>query len=115
MKRGPESRNTLQLLNALRKAKRPVWSDVAERLRKPRRVRAEITLSRLDKVTTENALVVVPGRIVSTGTVSHKMTVGYLAATKTALVRLKQAGVTALPLPQFLQKHAQDKGIKIVV
>lgn len=115
MKRGPENLNTLLLLNALRKAKRPVWSDVAKRLRKPRRVRAEVTLSRLDKVTTENQLVVVPGRIVSTGQVTHKMTVGYFAATKSALVRLKQAGVNALPLSQFLQKHGQEKSIKIVV
>ncbi|HLD75752.1 MAG TPA: hypothetical protein VI874_01925, partial [Candidatus Norongarragalinales archaeon] len=90
MIRGPESASTLRLLNALRKAKRPVWKDVADILRKSRRAQTPMTLSRLEKLTKDGDLVVVPAKVVSSGRMSHKITLGYFAASKSALVHMKQ-------------------------
>ncbi|MBI5036836.1 50S ribosomal protein L18e [Candidatus Micrarchaeota archaeon] len=115
MKRGPESIVTLRLLNALRKAKKPVWARVAEIIRAPRRRRPEISLARLGRVTKEGDKVVVPGKIIGAGKVGHKLTIGYLAVSKASVDELEKEGIEAMPFAKFIEANKDGKGVKIIV
>lgn len=115
MKRGPESIVTLRLLNALRKAKKPVWARVAEIIRAPRRRRPEVTLARLGKVTKEGDKAVVPGKIILEGKVGHKLAIGYFSASKASIDQLEKEGIKAMPLAKFLEANKDGKGVKIIV
>ena len=112
---GPESIVKLRLINQLRKAKRPVWARVREILMKSSRREAQVNLYRLDKFTKANDTVVVAGKLLAVGKLTHPLTVAYVSASKQALDGLKESKSKSMPLQEFLEKHADAKNIKIVI
>ncbi len=117
MKTGPESLTRLRLLNQLRKAgaKRPLWKRVREILLKPRRLEAQVNLYRLSRHTEAGQTVVVPGKVLGQGKLSHPLTLVYVDASKTALSGVAEAKGKAVLLSDFLDKNADEKNVKIVI
>lgn len=117
VKHGPESIVKLRLINQLRKAgtKRGVWKRVREILLQPKRREVEVNLHKLDKVTASGDTVVVPGKVLGIGKLSHPLTLAYVDASASARKGLADAKATAIPLQAFLQKSADAKNIKIVI
>ncbi|HEX9862214.1 MAG TPA: 50S ribosomal protein L18e, partial [Candidatus Bathyarchaeia archaeon] len=72
--REPKSTNPelVQLIRFLKKQSREkeanIWLDVAEYLAKPRRQRVAVNLSRISRHTQRRDIVVVPGKVLGTGT-----------------------------------------------
>lgn len=106
-----------RLLNALRKAgvQRPVWKRVREILSGASRREPSVNLYRLSRLTKKGDVVVVPGKLLGVGSLSHPLTVAYVDASKPALLGLKQSQSQAVPLEAFLKDHANEKHIKIVI
>lgn len=115
VKKGIENIVKLRLANQLRKAKRPVWTRVRELLLQPKRREVEVNLRKLDQVTAANDVVVVPGKVLALGKLTHPLTLAYVDASKPALEGLKESKSTAVPLSEFLEKNAGAKNIKIVI
>jgi len=115
VKKGIENIVKLRLANQLRKAKRPVWTRVREILLQPKRREVEVNLYKLDKVTDANDTVVVPGKVLGIGKLTHPLTLAYVDASATAIAGLKESKSNAVPLSAFLEKNAAAKNIKIVI
>jgi large subunit ribosomal protein L18e len=109
VKTGAESFEVLEALRALKKAygktKKAVWLRAAEVLSRSSRRRVEVNLYALEKYGKEGELVIVPGKILSLGKLSKKLTIAALSATKPARDKIVAAGGKLMTL-----REAADKG-----
>lgn len=108
----------LDLIRFLKKQskenKAEIWRDVAERLAKPRRKRVVVNLSRLNRYTQKNEIVVVPGKVLGAGEINHPMTVTAFALSEKAREKIKAAKGKTLSFPELIKKNPKGSNIKII-
>lgn len=88
------------------------WLGVAELLAKPRKQQVEVSLGKLDKSTKEGEVVVVPGKVLSSGELNHKLTLA--AFSLSDKVREKARGAKLMELKEMIRTHKDGKGVKVV-
>lgn len=107
------------VLNELRRASRrynaPIWRYVRELLSKPKRRRVAVNISRLNRYTSENDVVVVPGKVLGAGDINHKIVVGAYDYSLTALEKLRRAGCEVLSIPELIERYPRGSRVKIIV
>jgi large subunit ribosomal protein L18e len=115
MKRGPESKRTLELINLLRKGavenRASIWRRVAERLSGAARRRAEVNIYNIDKHSKEGDTIVVPGKILATGSLGHKVTVAAHSFSAGAADKIRKAGGSCLGIEEIVKTNPAGKGI----
>lgn len=79
-----------------------------------RRTVREVNLSRLERHAGENDVVFVPGKVLGSGVITKKLTVGALSFSGTAVRKITAAGGRALLAEDFLKEFGQRKGVKLV-
>lgn len=103
---------------ALRQARRvsgaKVWKAVIDELLKPRSRRREVNVGEIARVTEEGDLVVVPGKVLGGGDISHRLVIGAFSYSNKALRKLLDAGCEALSLKEFADKYPKRKGVKLI-
>ncbi len=108
----------IQLIHYLKKQSREqnagVWHDVAEYLSKSRRSRIAVNLSNINRHTTRSDTVVVPGKILGTGSLNHTVTIAAFAVSDTAATKLKAARAKYLSIPELLEKNPTGANVKII-
>jgi large subunit ribosomal protein L18e len=108
----------IQLIKQLKKESKekeaPIWLDVAEQLSQPRTQRAAVNLSRISRNTKKNETVVVPGKILGTGTIDHAITVAAFNVSDKAKAKLEAAKAKYLSIPELLEKNPKGANIKII-
>jgi large subunit ribosomal protein L18e len=108
----------IELIRFLRKQgrenKADIWRDVAERLAKPRRIRAAVNLSRINRYTEENETVVVPGKVLSTGEITHPITVAAVAFSEKAKAKIDAARGKCVPFSDLVKRNPKGSNIKII-
>ncbi len=106
------------LLSKLHRAARaqgaPIWQDIAERLERPSRSWAEVNLSRIARVAPKGATVLVPGKVLGAGAITHAVTVAAFAFSGAAESKIKAAGGSALTIAQLVEKSPKGSNVKIV-
>ncbi|MFN4133370.1 MAG: 50S ribosomal protein L18e [Candidatus Hadarchaeales archaeon] len=112
---GPINPRLRALIRKLRKAgkKAKVWADVAERLSAPRRSRAEVNLSRINRVG-DAAAIVVPGKVLGAGSLSRAPIIAAFKFSTAAARKIIKAGGRALTIDQLLEMNPEGKGVVIV-
>lgn len=103
-----------RLRQAYRDTQAPLWRAVEEYLEKSRSNRPEVNLRDLEAHTVEGALVVVPGKVLGAGQLSHRVIVGALAYSRSAAAKIKAAGGEALSLEEFVEKYKGSKGVVLL-
>lgn len=91
-----------------------IWRDVAERLAKPRRNHVAVNLSRLYRHSQKNDTVIVPGKVLSAGTVSHPMTVTAFAFSEKAKEKIGTAKGKCISFEDLVKKNPKGSNIKII-
>jgi len=119
MKRtGPTNVHLRRLIHYLRKKARenkaPAWRRVAELLERPSRIRPEVNLSKVNRYTKEGDAVVIPGKVLGSGVLTHKVVVAAFAFTKKAKEKIEAAGGEALTIPQLVERNPKGSGVKIL-
>lgn len=108
----------IELIRLLRKQstdnKVEIWRDIAERLAKPRRNRPAVNLSRLNRYTKRNETVVVPGKVLSTGTLSHPLTVTAFAFSSEAREKIDAARGKCLSFSDLVKKNPKGSNVKMI-
>ena len=112
---GSSNINTRKLIRTLYKTKKGIWRRVSELLSKPSRNRPEINLYRLNKLTKENDIVVVPGKILGAGTLDHPITISSLMVSELALTKLTESKSKHMTIEQMMKKHKKGTNVKILI
>jgi large subunit ribosomal protein L18e len=90
----------------------PVWRDLAERLARSRRNRAEVNLSRIARYTRKGDVVAVPGKVLGAGRIAHPVTVAAFAFSEKAKKKITAAGGRCVSLEELMKES--PKGIKVM-
>ena len=103
---GPVSYETKGLIMGLERAyskqKKPLFKRLIMELRRVRRRKRVVNLSKLNRYTTKNADVIVLGKLLGSGEIKHKVNVISFDYSKTAFDKLKNAKCSAKTLKEWL-------------
>jgi len=91
-----------------------IWLDLAERLEGPRRGRAEVNLSRLNRYSGEGSTIVVPGKVLAAGKLDHAISVAAFKFSGAARRKIVSAGGNVLTIQQLFEQNPSGKGVKLM-
>lgn len=107
----------LKLISDLRNKSREqnvkIWRDVAERLEKPSRHYAEVNLSRINRYTKENDVLVVPGKVLGAGVLKHAVTVAALDFSSAAATQISSLNGKCLTIEEIVKQNPKGEGVRI--
>jgi large subunit ribosomal protein L18e len=108
----------IKLIRFLRKQSREnkanIWREIAERLAKPRRKRIAVNLSRLNRHTQKNEMVVVPGKVLGAGEINHPVIVAAFSFSEKAKEQIKAAKGKCLSFFDLVKKNPKGSNVKII-
>jgi large subunit ribosomal protein L18e len=104
-----------ELKVASKKNKAPIWLRLAEMALKPTRARKVLNLSQLDKFINDNDIVVVPGKVLGTGNISHKITLCSFSISSSGAKKIVQSGGKIIDVTQLIKNNPTGKGVRIIV
>ena len=107
--------NTIwSLRNAFKKSKAPIWRALQEELSGPRANRREINIGRLAEITKADEVVIVPGKVLGTGSLGHKVTVCAFSISQSAARKITESGGKVVTFDDLIDKHPDGKGVRII-
>ncbi|HVL87029.1 MAG TPA: 50S ribosomal protein L18e [Candidatus Thermoplasmatota archaeon] len=97
-----------------REAGSDIWRDVARRLEKPNRSRAEVNVSRIDRYVSEGEIAVVPGKLLSAGILTKRVDVAALRFSDAARRKIAEKGGKCLSLEEAATAAPKGQKCRIV-
>ena len=101
------------LKQASRKNEAPIWSKLANLAIKPSSARRVVNLARINKITKENDVLFVPGKVLGTGNMSHKITLSSFSISTTAANKIIQTGGSIMTYSDMIKKFPTGKCVII--
>lgn len=111
---GPTNIQLRSLIDLLNKQKIPFWKAVAKELSKPSRIRRTVNLSRISRSTEPKETIIIPGKVLSSGELSHQVTIAALNFSKTALDKISKAKSISMSINELFDKNKSGKGVRII-
>ena len=90
-----------------------LWKRVAIELEKSTRQMPRVNILKLDRYVREGEIAIVPGKVLSLGQLSKKMTVAALHFSDRAKEKINTKG-EALSIDQLLQKNPKGNKVRII-
>lgn len=103
-----------ELEKTARKEGAGLWKDVAKALANSRKTRPAVNIYRLDKNTSDGEVIVVPGAVIGSGKLNHKLEVAAFKFTEGARAQIIAAGGTATTIPELVKKNVKGSGVRII-
>jgi large subunit ribosomal protein L18e len=92
----------------------PIWSKLAEYALKPAIARRDINLNRINQLTKENDTVVFPGKVLGTGSVSHKITLCSFSISNSAAAKVLENGGKLITYSELIKQNPTGKGVVLL-
>jgi len=104
----------LSLVEELRrtgtKNKAKIWKAVANELLKPTRKMREVNIEKINRVTKENDTIIVPGKVLGSGDLDHKVTVAAFNFSESARKKIKDI----LTISELMKKNPKGTNVRII-
>ncbi len=91
-----------------------IWKRVAQDLEKTDQSKRIVNLSRLDRFTGDNEVVVVPGKVLGTGELGHKVTVAAFSFSESAKTKITQNKGKAMTLKELISSNPKGQKVRII-
>jgi large subunit ribosomal protein L18e len=92
----------------------PVWKDVAQRLEKPTRRQPAVNVSLLERHLAAKDMAVIPGKLLSSGSLTKPITVAALSFSEGARVKVTQAGGKCLSIAELAKQNPTGAKVRIL-
>jgi large subunit ribosomal protein L18e len=102
------------LRTAFKKTKAPIWRALEEEISGPRANRREVNVGKLAELTKSGEVLVVPGKILGTGNLGHKLTVCAYSVSEGAAKKIVSAGGKVISFEDLAKKHPDGRGVRII-
>ena len=107
--------NTIwSLRQAFRKNNAPIWRALRKELAGSRTNRREINVGKLAGITKSDDVVVIPGKVLGTGTLGHKLTICAFSISENAAKKVLTAGGKVVTFEDLIKKYPDGKGVRII-
>jgi large subunit ribosomal protein L18e len=117
MKRIKEIPELRELIVSLEKASKknsaPLWKDISRRLSGPRRGMARVNVGKIDANTKEGDVVIVPGKVLGSGFLTHGVEVAALGFSMEAERKISSQG-SCMDIKALAEKNPKGTGIIIL-
>lgn len=90
------------------------WERAYGLLGKPRRSKKGINLSRLCAITKDGDIVLVAGKVLGSGRLTHKLTIACEGASASASALLKKAGCKLQSIAQLRKENPKGTGVMLI-
>jgi len=119
MKRtGPNNEHLKKLIHELKslyyKEKVRLWKRIAEDLEKPSRQRRVINLSKISLYADGKEQIIVPGKVLATGTIEQPITIAAYQFSKSAIEKLNESKSTFMSIKDIMEKNPKAKNLRIM-
>ena len=104
----------IELKKASTKNDAPIWLKLAKLALKTSSSRRVVNLTKINEVTKDNAVIVVPGKVLGTGNVSHKITLSSFSISNSAAKKIIESGGTIISFSEMIKKFPTGKGVSII-
>ena len=115
---GPTNPLLRELIEDLKKKsieqKVNLWKRIALDLEKSTRRRRIVNLSKINHYTKENDTIIVPGKVLGSGMLDHKLTISAYQFSDSAKEKISQVGAKIVPLSELLKESPKGKSIRII-
>ena len=91
-----------------------LWKRVASDLERPTRIRRSVNLSRINRFTQDNEVVLVPGKVLGSGLIDHKITIAAFAFSEGAREKLRSKNCDILSIEELLAKNPKVATVRII-
>jgi len=103
-----------ELKRASRENDAPIWKSIAKKLEGPNRNWQVVNVSKLEYNASKNGKVVIPGKLMGSGTLSKKVTVSAYSFTKSAVEKIEGAGGKCMIYNEFIKKNPSGKDVVVI-
>ncbi len=97
-----------------RKSKQGLWKTASEGILASRKNRPEVNVGVISRNSTEGSKVLVAGKVLGTGKIDHKVTVGAYSYSKDARDKIRAAGGACLNLREFMASTSSVKDVLLL-
>ncbi|RLG38913.1 50S ribosomal protein L18e [Candidatus Alkanophaga liquidiphilum] len=108
---------TVRLIEELKKKAKEegvaLWKDVAERLEKPRRRYAEVNLSKINRYSKDDEIILVPGKVLGSGKLERKVAVAALSFSKSAYESINAVG-RCMSIEELMKENPEGSNVRII-
>jgi large subunit ribosomal protein L18e len=112
---GSDNYQLQQLLLELEtKRESKLWGRVAKDLKKPARQRRVVNVYKIDKYAKEGETVVVPGKVLSVGTLSKPVSVAAFQFSDDAKKKIIEAQGKVLSIKELLSENPEGRKVRIL-
>ena len=91
----------------------PIWKDIAKRLEVPSRNYAAVNISKINRHTADDDVLLIPGKVLGAGLLDHPVTVAALTFSESAAEKITEAGGKCLSLEEMMETNPKGSGIRI--
>ena len=91
-----------------------LWKRIALDLEKPTRQRREVNLSKINRYAKDNEVIVVPGKVLGSGMLEHKLTISAYQFSEQAKDKIQKSGAKIISLLELSKEKPDGKGIRII-
>ena len=114
-KSNPRLANLIDELDAVaRESEADVWTDIADRLAKPRRTHAEVNLGRIERYADGERTVVVPGKVLGSGALRKNVRIAAVDFSRTAKRKIDAADGTAVRLEAEIEDNPDGQNVQVI-
>jgi large subunit ribosomal protein L18e len=92
----------------------PIWKDIAVRLEKPANNWPVVNLNRISKYINDKETALIPGKVLSDGELTKKVSIAAWSFSYNALIKIKKAGGKHLSIEELMKSNPDGKNIRIL-
>ncbi len=91
-----------------------IYKAAALELSKVRKNRREVNIRKINELTKEGDVVMVPGKVLGEGLLDHKVEISAFSFTEDAKNKIKKSGSIAITLGEIIEKNPSGSNIKLI-
>ena len=92
----------------------PIWKDIANRLEKPLKNWPVVNVSKIEKYIKDSEIALIPGKVLSGGNISKKVTVAAWSFSARAKEKIQKAGGKCISIEELVEMNPKGKGVRIL-
>lgn len=102
------------LKGAAAKNKTKIWALLASEMLKTRRRRIAVNLSRLNRISSPGDILLIPGKVLGTGSLNHRLDVAAESFSIAAQKKISNAGGQCLTIEELVKKDPKGSQVRII-
>jgi len=103
----------VELKSLSTKQEAPIWKRIANDLSKSTRNRRMVNLSKVQKIAKDNETLIVPGKVLSAGELTKKVTLSAWQFSELAKTKVNKVG-KAISIQDLMKSNPKGKGVRIL-